>query len=109
MKNKDQTLLAEAYENIMQSQHNKSKELFYKNVMNKFMNESINKNIQGFEGWFKNQMQEDNIWNNDKLFQEMYKNLKSVLPSNTTELYEELFEFVSRNIGTDDRAWQVEA
>jgi hypothetical protein len=109
--NKDTKLLAEAYENIMQSQHNQAKELFYKNVMNKFMQESPNKNMQGFESWLDNQMEDGKFWNNDQEYQKMHQDLqkKKLVPSDMTEFHKEITDFVSKNIGSDERAWAAEA
>lgn len=109
--NKDQQLLAEAYENVMQNQHNQAKETFYKNIMGKFMNESPNKNMQGFESWLDDQMEDGKFWNNDQEFQKMHQDLekKKLLPSDTTELHKELNDFVSKNISSDERAWAAEA
>jgi hypothetical protein len=109
--NKDVKLLAEAYENIMQSQHNQAKEAFYKNLMNKFMQESLNKNMQGFQIWLDEQTKDGKSWKNDQECQKMHEDLKekNLIPSNTKELHKELTDFVSRNIGSDERAWAAEA
>ena len=111
MINKDEKLLVEAYENIMQQQYNKPKEMFYKNIMNKFMNESTHKHVQGFQPWLDSQILDGKPWTNDQQYQKMHRDLEkqTLIPSNISEFCKEINEFVLNNIGSDDRAWSVEA
>lgn len=111
MNNKDQKLLAEAYDVVSQFQNEQAKQLFFKNIFNKFMNESSNKTIQGFDSWYKTQINEKAVWANDEVYKKMHSDLqkKKIIPSCMEEFYKELSSFISQNIGADDRAWAVEA
>lgn len=69
------------------AQKAKKRDIEFLNVYNKFMIESYNKTLQGFEAWFKNQESTD------------VHNVS----------YDELYQFVAQKIGSDPRAYAVEA
>lgn len=103
--NKDTQLLTEAYESIL----NNKKEIYYKNLYNRFMDQTENRNMQGFDLWFSEQLRTSWMRNQDLLQQFQAFVSEGLFLENPEDLKDDLICFVQSRIGTDQRSYDIEA